>query len=127
MDKITCGRVISKVDDLMPNQYPEADKIAWLSSLDGKIFDELILTHEHPHWIHYEKHTTATDELLIQEPYGMDIYVPYLQAQIAKNNFESAKFNQFVQTYNSEYLNYVNWYNRKYMPLGARFGNRVHF
>lgn len=43
---MTCGDIISKVDALEPNQYDTTQKLEWLSTLDGKIIDQVILTHE---------------------------------------------------------------------------------
>ena len=54
---MTGGDIISKVDSLEPNQYSTTQKLEWLSTLDGKIIDQVILTHEpdpaafpHLHW-----------------------------------------------------------------------------
>ena len=42
---MTCGDIISKVDKLEPNQYDTTQKLEWLSTLDGKIIDQVIRTH----------------------------------------------------------------------------------
>ena len=38
--------IIERVDLLEPNDYSPEQKLHWLSSLDGKIFREVIKTHE---------------------------------------------------------------------------------
>ncbi len=38
--------MIERVDLLEPNDYSPEQKLHWLSSLDGKVFRELIETHE---------------------------------------------------------------------------------
>lgn len=43
---MTIREAIEMVDRLKPNQYPLAQKIEWLSMLDGMIYDEIIGTHE---------------------------------------------------------------------------------
>ena len=45
---MTIGDVINRVDELAPNQYSEEQKIRWLTGLDGKIFEEIIRTHQDP-------------------------------------------------------------------------------
>lgn len=42
---MTAGDIISKVDMLEPNQYDTTQKLEWLSTLDGKIINEVLLTH----------------------------------------------------------------------------------
>lgn len=37
---------INTVDRLKPNMYGAIDKISWLSRLDQRIFEEILLTHE---------------------------------------------------------------------------------
>ena len=44
---MTIGEVLAEVDEINPNTIDDAVKIGWLSKLDGRIFDETILTHEH--------------------------------------------------------------------------------
>ena len=43
---MTIQEAINKIDTLKPNSYSNADKIAWLSNLDGIIKEEIIDTHE---------------------------------------------------------------------------------
>ena len=38
--------IIARVDSLEPNQYDKETKLSWISQLDGKIFAEIILTHD---------------------------------------------------------------------------------
>ena len=38
--------IIARVDSLEPNQYEKETKLSWISQLDGKIFAEIILTHD---------------------------------------------------------------------------------
>ena len=114
--KIT--EVIAEADRLMPNQYSTEQKIQWLSRLDAMIFNEMIRTHacapmEPP------SYESEGDELLVEFPYGNDIYVYYLQAKIAAENFETAKYNQFMELYNDAYLRWASWFNARFMPRRA--------
>ena len=103
---MTVNDIVALVDLKEPNSYTAAEKIKWLSDLDGKIFNEVILTHEHddveftPYNIHAldpvpEGQTPPEPEtLLIGDPYGEDIYVHYLIARIAAGNAETPRYNQ---------------------------------
>lgn len=42
--------ILSVVQELEPSQYEEAQMIEWLSTLDGEIWDEVVLTHVFPLW-----------------------------------------------------------------------------
>lgn len=132
---MTVNDIIALVDLKEPNSYTAAEKIKWLSDLDGKIFNEVILTHEHddveftPYNIHAldpvpEGQTPPEPEdLLIGDPYGEDIYVHYLIARIAAGNAETPRYNQQIAMYNAAYSQWWNKYNSETMPLhkGCRF------
>jgi hypothetical protein len=114
---MTISQIITKVNDLEPNQYSTNQKMAWLTQLDGQIFDELILTHEHEDGITFTAYSAETDELLVPFPYGEDVYVNYLKARIAEANHEVVKYNGSMTLFNTAYQNYSFYYNRNVMPL----------
>lgn len=117
---MTVQEAIDRVDKLRPNQYDTETKTRWLSNLDGMIFREVIITHEHPHCTHFNGHSCPDDELLVKEPYAGDIYNFYLQMQIDKENAEYKRYNQSVTMYNNAYQTFQDWYNRTHRPLPAR-------
>lgn len=182
--KYTVSDIIAKVDALEPNQYDTPTKIAWLSNLDGQIYEEVIKTHfpdlpplrrrprfwgnplgqkhigpfescppeepelpedeeneeepgeederscEHSHrrrrrwrWPYFR----GDEELLAGSPYGEDMYCFYLQAMIADQNSETAKYNRQIALYNNAYQKFAAWYNRTHMPKGAFGGNRYRY
>lgn len=243
---MTAGDIISKVDMLEPNQYSTTQKLEWLSTLDGKIIDQVIKTHQffpgefpHLHWpdpfdrdwrrwavdppppppplypipmpqpptdsdgkpigpvppppppgwpfpfpppppppkeeeqATEEEPTTGedqtsgedqgatsvddqtsgdtsgeeeeeepvppdppkpkppytgpTDELIVKDPYGSEIYQHWLQAKIAEENAEIVKYNQQKMLFDAAYKEWTDYYNRTHMPKGARGGNRFRF
>jgi len=124
---MTVNEAITMVDYLEPNQYTSEQKLKWLDQLDGKIFDELILTHEHDEDASYTRHTATTDALLVPFPYDQDVYVNYLKAMIAESNHESAKYNSSMVLFNTAYQQYASKYNRENIPLPAFRSNRLHF
>ena len=138
---MTTGEAIRRVDELKPNAYTDQMKISWLSELDGKIFEEVILTHidEHipPPGIFYphdapemevevfSEYSTLEDELIVPFPYAGDVYTFYLMSQIDLHNAETAKYNQSITLYNAAYQTYFDWYNRTHKPI--RKGRRIRF
>ena len=117
---MTIKDAIAMVDRLKPNQYDEAQKIAWLSQLDGKIFLELIATHEGAaidSFAGYAPDVDVETELLVEFPHAQDVYNYYLQSMIDRENGEIAKFNQSAALFNESYNSYAGWYNRNHTPL----------
>ena len=119
---MTINEAISHVDAVKPNQYDYATKVGWLSKLDGMIFREVLLTHEGCDEESFPGYDNAPPEkeLLVPYPYDEDVYNYFLQAQIDKENGETAKYNQSITLYNNAYLIYFAWYNRTHCPLPAR-------
>ena len=54
-------------------------------------------------------------------------YQHWLQAQIASENAEIAKYNQQMMLYNAAYQTYADWLNRNFMPRRPRGGSRFHY
>ncbi len=121
---MTVSEAIANVDDLEPNQYTEQQKLTWLARLDGQIFEELVLTHEHEEGAEYTPLSSGDDVLLVPFPYD-GIYNYWLQAMISLENGENAKYVVQMQLFNAEYTNYARWYNRNHRPVYSN--NRLRF
>lgn len=65
---MTIAEVLAEVDEIKPNQYDDALKIQWISRLEGKIYSEIINTHE------LKKKTVDTDEIenIIPDDFGSE-------------------------------------------------------
>ena len=113
------------VDKLKPNQYSTDIKTGWLSKLDGQIFKEVFLTHADSPIESLDGYdgSDPEQELLVPYPYDEDIYNYFLQAQIDKENGETAKYNQSITLYNNAFHAFQAWYNRTHLPIptGQRF------
>lgn len=120
------SEILSHVDGVEPNQFDAVTKIAWLKDLDSRVFEDLVLTHEHGE-LEWKAPEKLDDELLIPEPYALDCYEPYLRAKMAGSNMEAVRYNQHMVMYNTAYQVFANWYNRRYMPLSSKGGNRYKF
>lgn len=117
---MTISELITHVDDVSPNQYTNDQKTAWLSALDGKIFREVIQTHEPALPDLFEAYEDSRTELLIGEPYALDVYSNYLMAKIAEANAEIPKYNLYSTLFNTEYNQWVSWYHRTHRPIPSR-------
>lgn len=114
--------IIQKVDELEPNQYDIGKKLAWLAELDGQIFRELISAYDRNATLP-EANADGEQEMLVPFPYGESVYCRFLQAMIAAENFETAKYNQQISLYDSAYRQYRDWYmrNNAHRKSGTKF------
>ncbi len=120
---MTIMEALHRADALKPNMYTTAEKIKWLSILDGIIKKEIIDTHEDGESVvfeGYEEDVELTKELLVIAPYD-DIYIHWLEAQIDYTNGEYGKYQNSKAMYNASYDAYKNHYNRTHMPKGKKF------
>lgn len=114
---------ITKIDSVKPNNYTTENKIAWLSTLDGMIKEEIIDTHEGGKSVvfnGYDANTPNDTELLVPAPYD-DMYVRWLEAQIDYANGEYGRYSNSMTMYNASYVNFERHYNRNHMPVGKSF------
>lgn len=120
---MTLIEAINHVDNMKPNQYTKANKVKWLSDIDGIIFREIISTHEGntmEDFTGYAPDAADTTVLLVPYPYDVDIYNYYLQSMIDKENGEYTKYNQSATMYNNAFRTFQDWYNRTHRPLPCR-------
>lgn len=117
---MTIQQAMDKADRMKPNMMPEEDKIGFLSEIEGKIHEEIIMTHEHtaeeetrPE---YDSDTDPTTEMLVPAPYDM-IYVYWLMAQIDHLNQEMDKYNNDRSLFEDAWGNFADYWNRKKMPI----------
>ena len=111
--------IIERLDLLEPNDYSPEQKLHWLSTLDGKIFREVIQTHEGAQIETPAQYETGAETLIVDDPYGEDIYYYYLQAMIAAENSETQRYNKRMTMFNSAYTGWADFYARTHRPLRA--------
>ena len=120
---MTIIEAIDRVDELKPNSYTQAEKVSWLSKLDGIIKREIIDTHEDVEEVVFEGYnedTPLNTELLVKAPYD-DLYLHWLESRIDYHNGEYGRYNNTVTTYNAAYSAFERFYNRGHMPKGSKF------
>lgn len=116
---MTIAEAIDLTDKLTPNAYEETDKVRWLLEIDMLVYDDLISKHDGL-LIFYRPDYSAEnidEELLIPEPYAEDVYINFLQAKIAQQNGEDAKYNKAIIFYNDGYTRFAKAYNAANRPL----------
>lgn len=115
----TITEVLETVDELKPNQYLDAEKIKWISKLDGIVKSEIIDKHEGGSEIPWEPYDETTDGdtvLLVPEPYS-SMYQHYIEAQIDYHNAEYTRYNNSSAIFNMDYEDYAKAYRREHMPI----------
>lgn len=119
---MTVKEAIDLADSWEENRFDAETKVKWLSLLDGKIYNEVILTHRDSEDVEANFPYTTTDmastDLLVPDPYS-DFYPMHLQAQIQLSNGDTARYNQSVALYNNAYQTWQDAYNRTHMPIQA--------
>ena len=126
--------ILAKVDEIKPNSFDDNTKIAWLSELDGKVFNTVIMTHEHdlveveivddeteevtvelvePTFTAY---TSEDCDLILPDTYA-DVYRHWLYAMMDYSNGESDRYQNSMIMFNAKYQEFVDWYNSNHMPI----------
>jgi len=116
---MTAGTLLARLDALRPNACAESEKLRWLERLDGQIARELCLTHEGGAETERDAPYTAATELLAPEPYGEEVYLSYLLAQIDLANAEIEKYDQSAALFAAAWRALADDLNRRSAPKGA--------
>ena len=118
---MTLDKAIALCDQRRPNQYSREDKVEWLSNLDGRIFQDVLATHEGelPDFSGYDADTPGDTELLAKYPHD-ELYMLYLFAMVDFHNNDLQRYNASAAMYGQAYMEYQAWYTRNYMPRQQR-------
>jgi hypothetical protein len=139
---MTIGQAVERADALKPNHYTDADKRAWLSALDGRIFEELVKTHDTDNgegsagdgpsagggpsagdgpsaggFAPYGADAPEDTVLLAPPPYD-EVYTAWLLARVDLYNAELERYNNSAMLFNVLYADLAAWYNRTHTPKG---------
>lgn len=116
---MTIQEAIDRIDMLKPNKFPDRQKVAWLSDLDGMVAKEVLMTHEGTPdgyvFRGYDQETPYDTELLVQAPY-VDIYQHYMATQMDIANAESGKYAQDMMLFNNAWTTFGDYWTRTHMP-----------
>ena len=126
-------QAIDRVDEMRPNMQSRELKIAWLSELDGLIWQELIKKHEMtvaefdsypkdanglPVMPEYDADPDPGKKLLVPAPYD-NIYVYWLMAKIDEQTLEQEKYNNDRALFNGSWESFSDYWTRNHMPISA--------
>lgn len=112
---MTIREVIAMADDVKPNSFETATKLAWLNKLEGTLAAEVFLMA--PEEVAQLQYTTSDMdvELLVGAPYD-DLYELWLEAQIDRANGEYNKYQNTMQSYNARRADFVTWFCQTWDP-----------
>ena len=114
---------IELADDIVRNTVSEDRKIKWLKALDGKVYLDVIDTHENitltdNSWTKHilgEPLTDTMGDLIVEFPYD-ELYINYLLSKIYIELNEVERANNAMMLFNDEYKEYKNYINRTFVP-----------
>ncbi len=118
---MTLEEVLEAIDSLKPNSYGRGEKVAWLSSLDGQLYRELVPIHEgqceafSPYGL-----GDGGRKLFVPEPYGRELYLAYLENRMDHYNGDTVRYNNSLDRLALLYRDFSRWYNRTHRPLGGK-------
>ena len=121
---MTILEAITKIDALKPNTYTQHEKVAWLSTVEGMIYRNVIDTHLRNNgeseivFNGYDDNTPVDTEMIVYPPYD-ELYLLWLESMMDYTNGEYAKYNNVVTRFNDINQAYTNDYNRTHMPKGS--------
>lgn len=121
-ERMTISEAVARVDALKPNSFSYAQKLAWLSALDGAVMAEVVAAYEGETAAWGGEYTLSTPPettLLIPPPYD-EAYLRYMEAQMDYANGEYERFNNSNTMYTAAFTAYANHYNRTHMPRGEK-------
>ena len=134
---MTANDIISKVDELKPNEYSTAQKLMWLTQADRQLLVDVILKRgnsiaqiepqsptEGDLWLDgsiLKRYTTewnpvfpynTSDAVLLFDEYAEEFYQWYLMTQIDLFNSEYTRYNNSAEMLNRAYQDLERRYNR---------------
>lgn len=116
---MTINDILTKVDDLKPNQYTDSIKIGWLNEVEGSIVHDIMETHIFDFewsWAPYTE-DDINEEVLAPDEFA-DLYVYYLFAMIDFHNNEATRYASSMQMFNTAIKAFADWVNRNFDPIG---------
>ena len=113
---MTVKEIIERAMQTKPSQYPVEDMLTWFNDLEGRIWDEVVQTHEGgpESWEPYTRETWEVQPLAAGTYEGM--YANWLYAMIDYHNSEEKRYNNHRIMHDEMMRLFRAWYNQKHMP-----------
>lgn len=109
---MTARQIIDRVNEIKPNAFTDAVKLAWLNELEGRVAAEVLLM---PPAEIKGAALTMTSVPLVDPPYD-DMYVHWLEARIDESNGEYSKYQNTMQRFNACFSEFVCWFCQTWDP-----------
>ena len=116
---MTAKEAIARADAMKPNAVTEAEKLRWLTTLEGMIKDEIVDTHEG--WVvapYGGAPLALTDPLFVPPPYD-GVYVFWIMAKIDFLNGEFDAYGNSTAMFANAFSAYADHINRTMAPKSA--------
>jgi hypothetical protein len=117
-------KVIERVDEVRPNTVDIKTKKEWLKTADNMIYQTVVL--RHCGWNFMKPYQNARrdkcdppEPMMIDEPWGMPVYMNYVISMIDQTNGDTARYNNDSILYNNALNDWAKEYHRTHMPLPA--------
>ena len=132
------SEAIAMADRNRPNMMAEQDKYFHLNVIEGRVYNEILMKHEHaadlekPHYDppeddeaeeeesqeETEEETEEEPEMLVPDEYAK-LYVYWLYCEIDELNQEIDKYNADRALFEDAWGNFGDYWTREHMPLTA--------
>ena len=108
--------ILSTVDQLRPNAYTDAEKIAMINTIEGRVYTDIFQKAKgfEGEFIPCEEGQEER-ELAVPVPFT-DVYKYYLMAQIDFLNGDSARYNDTLVLFNNVWGEYAAYYRENNKP-----------
>lgn len=120
---MTILQAIEAVDRSYPNDYSAETKLRWLSTFDGQVYNDVLMTHTDAPQEPFKGYDGTTDiestQLLIPAPYD-EVYPLFMALRIHILNADTARAELLSADFNRAYSSFTDWYNRTHRPKGVR-------
>lgn len=120
---MTIRQALARCDALQKSTVSQAQKIRWLSELEGQIHLLILDGREGERPAPFAGFTDSTDlntPLTVPEPFD-SVYLYFLLARIHFANGEIQRYNNANALFHNAWLNYANYVNRKILPRACCF------
>lgn len=122
---MTIQEAITRFDALIYNTYSESEKRSWLSTVDKRVYTQVMQTHEGCPEVQSIDYEAASGDRELILPGSFDhMYLAYMGAMAHLYNGEIEKYNNSMLLFQADWDAFVNWYNRNFMPLGCQWKYR---
>lgn len=120
---MTILEALHAANSVRPNDYSDETKLQWLSDFDGKVWQDLIMTHKPAPHGHFRGYDGTTDiestQLLIPAPHT-GVYALYIAMMVDMHNGDIMRYENSREVFMTAYSGFTDWYNRTHRPCGVR-------